>query len=237
MGATPSVQKDNQRPDRPVCLAELLPSLNTGDVVLFCGNGFRATVERWLTWSEYSHVGMVQLRQFPGMPHPTVCLWESVGHLDELPCLLHGRRKTGVRLVTLEDKVNEYIRESPWSEVRLCVVPMCSRGPDGRAVMDRHLTDYVHQCCGVAYPTHTMDILRAGFPGLAGDGPPVSGMTCNRLIAETLVRMHAYRKELPVGQITLNSFIDGTITDELQDHGVLDQVNYHWVVKPPVFHA
>lgn len=267
MGLGPSREaKDDKYPPQPLMVSELLARprdrpdqavLKTGDIIMFSGNGWRAFGTRWVEWCDYSHVGMVHWVSLPGSVEQTCCVWESVGHLDDLSCVLHGRRKTGPRLVPLRDKLDGYIDGSSWHEVRICHIRLWPHPPQERAALEQALLDFEnHLCAGSTYPSPTQLVLSAatwqlpmGMPLDAASStsssssssassstpsslnPRLATYTCDQLIATTLVQMHAYSSELPVKQIHLASFLNGSILERYRDKAALDQINWHWIVK------
>jgi hypothetical protein len=240
MGAAATVPKENSRTHTRTSPSELIATLRTGDVLLFQGNGWQATLERWFTWCEYSHIGMVQWRMLGdtdmhGNRVPTACLWESVGHLDAHTCVLHGRRKTGVRLVRLAEKIDDYIAANAWREVRVCSIPLHARAAK-RESMEALFERFVNETCGIPYQTSAIGMLCAAYPVEFGAAyaTPLSGYTCNQLVAATLVRIHAYKSSMPIGSITLRGFLDGALLDAWSDDAILDQINYHWIIGPPL---
>ena len=223
-GSASKVPKVDNYPEQPVSVDELLPLLSTGDIILFRGCGTSAWWVRLWEMCNYSHVGMVHKRVLDGHSEPTVCVWESVGHLDNMPCLLHGRLKSGPRL---------------------CIIKMQPHRTEDSIALDQHLSAFEDYTCGRSSYPGSSEVV-AGAIGLwklpMGDdtvsqwqGPGVVARvdyTCEQLIAATLVRMQAYSASLDVNRIHLNSFIDGSILETHRRRAVLDQVNYHWTVKP-----
>ena len=87
---------------------ELRGQLQTGDVVLFSGKGGVSAGIKWLTFCEWSHVGMVVcIPSSAGPLADTVLLWEST-NLDNLKDALDGVAKRGVQLVLLSERVQTY---------------------------------------------------------------------------------------------------------------------------------
>jgi hypothetical protein len=235
MGAAATVPKENKYAAVPVSVDELLRVVQTGDLLFFRGNSWQSMLERLFIWCSYSHVGMVEWRVLPGHTVATACLWESVGHLDAHTCVLHGRRKTGVRLVRLADKLADYIAGNAWRETHVCLVQLHARNDAARADMTARMSAFIDQVCGCDYSTHAIDIMRSQFPSMLGSATPasaVAGYTCNQLATATLVRMHAYSSATPAAQITLAGLMDGALLAQWQDKGALDQINYHYTVRP-----
>lgn len=233
MGAAATVPKQNKYAEVPITVAELLAIVNTGDLLFFRGNSWQSWFERLGIWCNYSHVGMVEWRVLPGHTTATACLWESVGHLDAIPCVLHGRCKSGVRLVRLADRVADYIAGNSWDETAVCLVQLHARSAERRAEMTQHLARFINETCGDSYSTHSLDILRSQMPDLLGAAHMghLAGYTCNQLVAATLVRMRAYNVSTPVTAITLRGLLDGALLERWQALGTLDQTNYHFTVK------
>jgi len=234
MGAAATVPKENKHAAVPVSVDELLAAVHTGDLLFFRGNSWQSMLERWFIWCNYSHVGMVEWRVLPGDSVATACLWESVGHLDAHACVLHGRRKSGVRLVRLAERLADYIGGSVHRETHVCLVQLHAANDAARDEMTQRLAAYIGHVCGREYSTHSIDIMRSQFPTVLGAAAPVgvtAGYTCNQLVLATLVRMHAYSAHTPAAQITLAGLLDGALLAQWQDKGALDQINYHFTVR------
>jgi hypothetical protein len=241
MGGGPSVPKCDKYPAQAATIQEILASVNTGDLVYFSGNTWSARLIRLITWYDYSHVGMVHRRVLPGHTEPTVCLWESTGTLDDLPCLLHGNIRTGVRLVSLEAKLRAYIAGNGWGETRICVVPLRPRGADRdatRRLLEANLTRFEDTVCGTSYSRAAVDLLCAAYgpvveaPVDPGQLANLHAYTCNQLVAYTLVRMRAYSARVPIMSCSLRSYTDGTgVLPSMCDLAELEQTNWHWRVK------
>jgi hypothetical protein len=237
MGAYASTPKKDTYVAGDVELSELCSPeyLNTGDIVLMSGNGWLARLIRCFLWTNYSHVGMLHWRVLDGDDRPTLCLWESVGHVDDLHCLLHGRKKSGVRLVRFCDKITSYIDASSWKRTQVCVVRVHPRSPEYADAIARRLCDFEHEACGTAYDSSVPDLLRAAYPTLLGanylsTNATNDAYTCNELVAVTLVRTRICSEILPVGSITERSFINGAIGNRYQLDATLAQENIHLTV-------
>ena len=233
MGAAATVPKQNIHAEVPLTVDELLAVVQTGDLLFFRGNSWTSWLERLTLWCDYSHVGMIEWRTLPGHTAPTACLWESVGHLDAHACVLHGRCKSGVRLVRLADRLTDYISGNAWDETAVCLVQLCARNAERRAEMMQRMAAFISEACGDSYSVHALDILRSQLPdalGIAHMGH-LAGYTCNQLATATLVRMRAYNVHTPVPKITLSGLLNGALLERWQELGSLDQTNYHFTVK------
>lgn len=83
---------------------QLRPQLATGDLLLFAGKGWSSRLVQALTFSRWSHVGLVvRLPEFGNVP----LLWESVrtGGLSDIRL---GAPRDGVQLVSLDEKIRSY---------------------------------------------------------------------------------------------------------------------------------
>lgn len=233
MGASPTVPKKDTTLPFPVALEDLVDELNTGDIVLFCGNSWYATLIRYFVYTPYSHVGMVHRRVPPGGRTPVLCLWESVGHVDDLYCLLHGRKKSGVRLVSFVDKMREYINGAHSLTTAICVIRVHPRGSAEAASIAARLEAFEDHHCGTAYDMNPLHLARCAYPGLLGANvltPVNAAFTCNELIAETLVFTRICSEELPVGMITERHFLTGAILHNFEQDAALAQDNLHLTV-------
>lgn len=222
----------------------LLPSqvcapgvLQTGDIVLFNGSGWRSALIRWFTWSNYTHVGMVHWRRIPGHGDaPVLCLWESTGHADKLPCLLHQRHKSGVRLVPLEHKLLEYVKADPWGDTRISVVPLQFRSDADRQTFERLLTEFEDRVADTPYAGSASRLLAAGYPMELGTqhlAADIDSYTCNQLVAVTLIRARAFTSSLPDGQITVSGFAEGALDARWSDLATTQGKNFVFRIVDP----
>lgn len=80
-----------------------LASLKTGDIILFSGTCWVGKTIKLLSWSRWSHVGMVVY----GPSHSEPMVYEST-HCNKLKCFDTGENTMGVQLVPLKDRVDIY---------------------------------------------------------------------------------------------------------------------------------
>jgi len=227
--------------------------LETGDLILFAGTGWRARLIEWLTWSPYSHVGMVY--RLPELHDGRVqsselFLLESVGQADQLHCILHQVRKGGVRLVALRDRLRQYTRHT--GHVSVCIVKtMIAENPyyDGPGVlystsrrqMSHRLGDFVAETCDTAYGGSATRLARHSMPALFGRAyEPLDQMeqyTCTELVAAALVHMEVASPALPLDAIQLpRQFTDGSLDNpQYWMNGALSPYRVHMTLTdtPP----
>ncbi|MCP5143142.1 MAG: hypothetical protein H6926_07820 [Chromatiales bacterium] len=84
-------------------MQELLPTLHTGDLVLFSGRGMVGRAIRFLTGSHWSHVGMVVRDPEDGR----LLVWEATT-FSNVADVDTGRIHRGVALVPLDEKIRRY---------------------------------------------------------------------------------------------------------------------------------
>lgn len=80
-----------------------MTDLKTGDIVLFSGKGFVSTIIKILTFSKWSHVGMVIIDDNYHFP----LLYEST-HDDSIQGLDSGKFNKGVQCVPLHERISSY---------------------------------------------------------------------------------------------------------------------------------
>ena len=81
-----------------------MDNLQTGDIILFSGKCNVSKAIKLLTWSKYSHVGMV-INDDPNYDFPL--LYEST-HNDSIKGLDIGKHTQGVQVVPLKDRIEQY---------------------------------------------------------------------------------------------------------------------------------
>lgn len=108
--------------------AEIVGSLQTGDVFLAHGDSAISRVVELIEWGEWSHSGMVILASDIGLSLPNnVLLWESTRSTN-LPDVVTGSHKDdphhpgGVLLVDLEARLRY--------DISIGEIPVCFRGLD-----------------------------------------------------------------------------------------------------------
>jgi hypothetical protein len=90
---------------------ELEQGLDTCDLIFWEGNAFSSFMVKLGTGCRFSHVALVEKVQATtetGVPVTDTFLWECVSKEDACVCVLDQRKKKGVRLVRLREKLVTY---------------------------------------------------------------------------------------------------------------------------------
>ena len=111
---------------------EIAPTLKTGDIFLAHGDSPISHLIEDLTWSEWSHSGMVVLASDIGLTNlPTnILLWEST-RSTELPDIVTGNYKNnqkypgGTFLVNLRDRINLDVKSNEIPIAIRHLLPSC----------------------------------------------------------------------------------------------------------------
>jgi hypothetical protein len=220
------------------------PLVKSGDVLLFRGSARTSRLIEWFTWCPYSHIGIVL------MYNGEICLLESVGHVDALHCKLGNRPKDGVRLVSLEQKLNNYLaetgRELADATTQICFLPLHLQESQ-HSLCEQHLLNFARHTLGLGYQHSSQSLLHAAFhaipaPSLSAyahlsSDNPRKEYQCAELVAAALRAMGVLRLNFPCEDMTPKSFINGSVldTDYVHPTVVLSQEQFHITVRadPP----
>lgn len=161
---------------------EIRGQLQTGDLVLFSGKGGVSAGIKWLTFCEWSHVGMVVCTPSGSGPlGDSVLLWEST-NLDNLKDAIDGVAKRGVQLVLLSERVQTYPGAIAIRQLSV------HRDPD----MLEALSALRVKLRNRPYEQKKLELLRAALDG-PFDRPhspeDLSSLFCSELIAEAYQTM------------------------------------------------
>jgi len=192
--------------------------LQTGDVLLIQGKGWRARLIQWFTRCAYSHVGLVYRQP---ITHKLYLL-ESVGQSDSLRCALANttqRSRSGVRLVSLEDRLSRYLLEqnTAWAKIRICVIKSVVVKPATRERAHMMLDDFVGRVISAGYEDSAVHLLHNSLPALMSTPDPLDQLreyNCAELVACALQQMRIYNAELNASHALVpRNFLDGTLHD------------------------
>lgn len=157
--------------------ADVRSDLKTGDLVLFSGVSFFASVIKWAVGGKWSHVGIVvRPLAFPGR----VALWESTT-LADLPDIESGRAAAGVQLVWLSERLATYAGEFKLRALDKAITPE----------MEAALTTRRAELSGRPYEQDKLDLVNAAFDGWFGEskGERLNSLFCSELVAEAYQAM------------------------------------------------
>lgn len=211
-----------QTPSRPVVqnyrkgaytIDQLEAVVNTGDLILFQGHGVGAFFIRWGTWSNYTHVAMVDRSVTADGTMEQVLLWESVRETDNCVCILKKCRHSGARLVTLRDKVQTYLDQSVSGEIQVCWVKMeYGTYPKERITQAAvRLQQFEDKVAGTGFESDPLVMARTQteLAWIAGSNrKDLSEFFCSELIAESYQRMGIMR-EFDSSTCTPKMFFNG----------------------------
>lgn len=148
--------------------------LETGDLVLFSGQGHVSEVIKRLTHSEWSHVGMVLRDE----THDLVLLWESTG-LSSLADLDTGVRRQGVQVVELSRRVATY-------EGNVAIRPLLL--PERTPAFLRAVAQCRREWRGRPYEQSPLELLLAAYDGPLGTQrmANILSLFCSEMVVEAL---------------------------------------------------
>jgi hypothetical protein len=170
-------------------------NLNTGDIVLFSGKGAISHGIKLFTFSKWSHVGIVL--RLPDAD--TVFLWESTT-LSNLADVIDGKKKKGVQLVLLSDRIRTY---------------------DGDASI-RHLQNFQiddnkykklmalrKSFRNKPYEKSEIELIKSAYDGPWGHNEEdLSSLFCSELVAETYQCLGLISNKLSSNEFTPRDFSD-----------------------------
>lgn len=174
--------------------------LNTGDIILFhCSNYWFSIVVEWLTWSDFSHVGMI-LRD-PTYIHPDLKgLYILESGSENFPDAIEHRIQYGVQLVNFSKVVNSY---SGCIYVKNLVIPKTFKDN-----MDVVLGKIWIQIKDKPYDDHIWDLIRVMFKIGWGDNNRYDNFFCSALITFIYEQCGFFRTAVSWDLITPKDFDD-----------------------------
>lgn len=173
-------------------LSALAPGLKTGDVLLFSGRSHVSEGIKYLTASNWSHVGL--LYRDPATDELDV--WEAGSRADMIDLDTGGLHR-GVRRVRLTDRLAVYDGEA---FVRPLAKPL---DRDRLAVLETMRTELR----GRAYEDSLLEMVLAAYDGPFGDNAPdLSTVFCSELVAEALHRLGVVAPERPANEYMPSDF-------------------------------
>lgn len=219
-------------------------ALDTCDVILFRGRGWRARLIQFFT-GRYSHVGIVHRRYGPN-DVSRLYLLESVSHDDGVMCTLHPhRRRRGVRHVLLQERLEQYLRESPDGLLDICIVkvmvrPLPPQLGYSRVEMGRLLDEFEQRVCSADYDDSALHLAHHSTPlinSLSSNPADLRDYTCSELVGAALLHTQVLNDSLRVADLqSPNAFINGTINSRHWRLGYFSSANLHMRLRRPPTH-
>jgi len=212
-------------------------ALDTCDLILFRGRGMRARLVQFWTGGWFSHVGVVH-RRYDSGGASMLFLLESVGQVDALECIYRGRGKRGVRVVSLQERLEAYLAESPDGWLDICIVkvlvPPCDPAVYSRIHMGQLLGQFEERLGAAGYSDSVPHLLGQSTPlisKLASDVRSLHDYTCSELVGAALIYAQVLNGDpgvLTVADVqSPASFINGRINARHWLNAYFSPVNQH----------
>lgn len=182
--------------------SELEDMLEPGDLIVSNGHGISSGVIKFFSWSDWSHIGVVDRRD--GL----LCLWESVRLADgAMDLLTESRTKSGLRLVSLRELARVHpcnyfgVIKLDWSQ---CSDP---------SLQDRAI-DALHRFQTLEhekqYETSTFTLIRLAVDCcfLGRNSLDLNSFFCSELVAETYKAMGLLPRDFNSSDCLPSDFFD-----------------------------
>jgi hypothetical protein len=172
---------------------ELRPALDSGDVLLFGGDGLVCSTIKAVTRSRWSHVALV-VRPHPAGPP---LLWEATA-APELPDLVRHEIRPGVNLFDLEQWVRHYAGRTALRRLHV------ARTEAMRAA----LLAFFHEVHGRPFEQRRLQLFRSMYDGPLGANreEDLSSLFCSELVAASYQRMGLLSPHPPSNEYTPRDF-------------------------------
>lgn len=171
--------------------------LNTGDCILFSGNGPMSTAIKYSTGSPWTHVGMVIRERI-------VLVWES--NLTRVQRQLNDNLvSSGVQICDLGRRIEEYDGEIA---VRRLIDPLTQLELD-QLDTSRHLV------INRPYEQNMIELVKAAYDGPFGENQEdLSSIFCSELLAMYYKEIHRLPVNVPSNEYTPRDFA-GKVTNHM----------------------
>ncbi|KAK3273858.1 hypothetical protein CYMTET_17930 [Cymbomonas tetramitiformis] len=203
-----------------VTYSELLPQLQTGDLVLFSGATVSGAVIKLFSNSRFSHVGIV-IKDVHEFDPDEAFVWESSTNKAGLTDVVSGEVRHGVELLSLEAKVN-----SGWYDevaIRHLMVP-----EDKRRGIATTLRRIQKEWQGRPYEISRLEMLNA-IVDIEGvkmfeNTKDLSSLFCSELVAEAYMELGLLSTELPSNEYVPEDFASAKLSQLLNGSHLTDEV-------------
>ena len=159
---------------------EIMNEIEDGDVMLFTGNTFGEKNCKWFTGNIFSHVGFLFRERNPESREDIVYIFE---------CDLGQRRRDGVRIMELKDKLDKYIGYRTGALKKL-VVSDSKKRPSYQDIMK-----LVEKYEGIKFDGKFMTWFTAGYYGLYNLFKDQKKMFCSELVASMYQDLGIIKKD------------------------------------------
>lgn len=174
---------------------QLAPQLDTGDIILFGGTSQISTIIDSMTYSKYSHVGMV-IRAPGSSGTDGLSLWQSF--------------TDGVDIFPLRGFLVDYVNFEPGSAISARLLAV-TRTPE----MLQALNDFIPKVSGLPFPGFGQWIV-SYMSGCLGVQGPQDSYYCSALVGQTYIAM-GLLKNWPLATVyTPGRFAEDTYDLQLQ---------------------
>ena len=161
---------------------ELLPTLKTGDIVLFQYEGLTCTLIQLFTRCPWSHIGMVI--RTPALANNQPLIWESTYHSYNYNVLFRAK-KNGVGLSLLEPHLRKF-------KGYCCAIRPLQYPPHMETILLQKALQSVQKYNGGSYDNSLIDLYICIQGSVMGDSAAKrhdSSFFCSHLIAQTFIDM------------------------------------------------
>ncbi|WP_207063995.1 YiiX/YebB-like N1pC/P60 family cysteine hydrolase [Motiliproteus sp. SC1-56] len=169
--------------------------LKTGDIVLFSGKGAISHGIKLFTLSKWSHVGMVI--KLPDTD--TVFIWESTT-LSNLADVIDGKKKKGVQLILLSDRIRTYSGE------------VSIRHLQGYVVDEKNYEKLMALRASLRnkpYEKNEIELIKSAYDGPWGHNEEdLSSLFCSELVAEAYQCLGLISSKLSSNEFTPKDFTE-----------------------------
>ncbi len=173
---------------------DIRSDLKTGDLVLFSGKGHISHGIKWITNSQWSHIGMVLRMEV--RDQKMILLWESTT-LSNIQDVLDGKEKKGVQLVPLGQRLNTYDGGAALRQLNLNIT-------------DQQFADLLkfrETVRNKPYERDKIELIKSAYDGPFGKNvEDLSSLFCSELVAEAYQNMKLLDERLPSNEYTPKDF-------------------------------
>jgi len=177
--------------------SDIRESLNTGDIVLFSGNGYISTIIQRLDQSKWSHVGI--LLKFD--QYDSLLLFESTT-LSNLKDVKTNSFIKGVQTVPFSQRLTSYDGEIAIRKLVLLNEDICDRNKINEVLMK-----FRYEVNGRPYEQNRFELIKSLYDGPFGlNAENLSSIFCSELVAECYQRIGLLDEDIPSNEYVPSQF-------------------------------